>query len=101
MIFQLTPEQKKLFTKLKLAYKACEKANILFVNNYGTLEAYDKAIVESYEGDETDVENMVSSHDSSCLNTMETDVSWSDDEHFIVLTPKGMKLILRGDEDED
>ena len=35
-IFDLTPEQKKAFNRLKRAYNDCLKSGMYFINNYGS-----------------------------------------------------------------
>lgn len=92
----LTPEQAKLFNKLKAAYKACEKAGIYFVNNYGRIEAYDGALVDDYMDSESLSVNGVDvfSADDLRTNYSFTSVdSFADDDHFIRLTPKGLKAL--------
>lgn len=95
MNFELTVEQKKLFIKLKAAYKACEKAGILLVNDYGALEAYDKSIVAGYDDvqkyDESD-DDVVTSHESYTAHSFAIASQWADDKHLIKLTRKGLKL---------
>ena len=103
IILPLTPEQVKLFTKLKAAYKACEKAGIYFVNNYGHLQAYDKALVKEYSNSErfdTDDADVVSNHDAQPAHEMKIVNEWCDDEHLIKLTRKGVKYV-RGEEEDD
>lgn len=94
--FTLTPEQKNKFKKLKAAYKDCEKAGIRFVNMYGTLEAYDKSIVDGY-GDSSAYNksdsDVLSSYDCYCENDFKIPTEWTDDEHLIKLTPKGKELL--------
>jgi hypothetical protein len=98
--FDLTPEQKKLFNKLKATYKACKKAGIFFVNSYGTLEAYNSSVIEGYSDkskyNEID-DDVISSYDSCCSNTLKFVNEWTDDEHLLKLTPKGKKLLDTGD----
>ena len=92
----LNEKQKAAFKKLKAAYDACKKAGILFVNNYGTLEAYDSFIVSDYSNDDTydsADDDVISSHDSWCRNTFRIPNEWCDDEHLIKLTAKGKKQI--------
>lgn len=101
-ILPLNPEQQKLFKKLKAAYQACVKANILFVNDYGSLEPYDKALVKNYtaNSDESDG-SVVSSFKAGCLESLHIANEWSDDEHFFVLTKKGFKFITTESNDDD
>src|SRR6516164_6633544 len=92
----LKEKQKKAFLKLRAAYKACEKAGIFFVNNYGNLEAYDKSIVADYADDSTyteDDEDILSTSDFYCANTMNIANEWTDDKHLIKLTAKGVKQL--------
>lgn len=93
MNLELNPEQAKLFAKLKAAYKACEKAGIYFVNNYGTLQAYDKALVDEYAEDlnERD-EDVLQADDATTVHTFRIANEWCDDTHYIRLTKKGLKL---------
>ena len=96
----LKPEQVKLFNKLKAAYKACEKAGIKFVNVYGNIQAYDKALVDDFGNSGTgdmhpsqdDVFLASEFYTPYCFRSVD---SFADDEcdHYIRLTPKGMKLL--------
>jgi hypothetical protein len=92
----LSPEQIKAFNKLKSAYKACEKAGILFVNNYGSLEAYNSELVAEYADDSTlneDCEDVFPADEVRTSYSFKSPDSWADDRHLIQLTDKGMRLI--------
>lgn len=95
MNIDLTPEQKKAFSKLKAAYKACEKAGIYFANCYGSLQAYDSALVEDYNGENG--ENSVEADEYRSMYSFNIAGEWADDHHYLRLTPKGMKQIQDND----
>lgn len=97
MILSLSPIQRKEFLKLKRAYAACLKSGIYFVNNYGTLEAYDGSIVAEYSDSSSLSKTdpyVVSTHDAYCSDTMKIANELTDDEHLIKLTDKGVKQLL-------
>lgn len=93
----LTPEQAKLFNKLKNAYKACEKAGIKFVNVYGTIQAYDKALVDDFANKgavmNPDDDDVFPAEEIYTPYRFRSSDSFADDDHYIRLTPKGMKLL--------
>lgn len=95
----LTEKQKELFKNFEKAYKACLRAKINIVNNYGFIEAYNKEWVRQYTdgtlGKGTFIEeNSIETTNVSAeyyfhnhnLN------SWADDTHIIEFTEKGKKL---------
>ena len=95
--FDLTHEQKKAFNKLKSAYKACEKTGIFFVNNYGTLQGYDGSQIKGYADSNTysaKDNDVISNYDFDCLNTFRIANEWTDDEHLIKLTEKGVRELI-------
>lgn len=97
---KITAEQKKHFNKLKAAYKACEKAGIILVNNYGMLEAYDSKIVEGYADSSTydkNDEDVVSSDFYSSSDYINISNEWADDTHLIKLTAKGKRMLQNGE----
>jgi len=89
----LTPEQQKLFKKLKKAYSDCEKAGVFFVNNYGSLEGYNSEYVEGY----SDKENSHSLAYNQYINSFKIANEWTDDAHFLQLTEKGY-LVAKANE---
>ncbi len=95
-VFGLNKEQQKAFNRLVKAYKDCEKLKVMFVNNYGIMEAYNKEYIQQYTDrmmiDAENLEDAISSYDFMSSNTFKTDAGWADDEHLIVLTEKGKKL---------
>lgn len=101
MKITLNQEQAKAFKKLETAYNACKKAGILFVNVYGSLEAYDKALVDEY-GDDLSLnegeEYVFPAEELRSAYSFETPVSFADDRHMIRLTTKGMKALSKDEE---
>jgi len=96
--FDLTDAQKRKFTALKKAYEACKKEGIMFVNVYGTLQAYNSKMVSEYAdnssldiNDEDTFRANSRSEDTECLNYFNIVCEWTDDPHLIKLTPKGLK----------
>jgi len=94
----LSPEQVRLFNRLKNAYKACEKAGIYFVNNYGSLEAYPGDLVDDYTDSENGMfdKNAPDIFPADELRTnycFQTKDSFADDDHYIRLTRKGMEAL--------
>ncbi len=91
----LNKEQKRAFNKLVKTYKECERLGIKFVNCYGTMLAFDKEYVKDYTDrvliNEADKKHAISTYENTVVNTFKTDSGWADDEHLIVLTPKGFK----------
>lgn len=90
-IYDLTPEQTRVFNKLKKAFDDCEKANIYFTNNYGFLQAYDKTLVRGISDRESDLEFPI--EDTGGARGIIIANEWSDDKHFLGLTKKGRKLV--------
>lgn len=86
----LTPEQKKAFNRLKLAYKTCLKQGIYFSNNYGALTAWNGPLVNGYSDREDDLENPVEVPYNGNYFTIVNE--WADDSHFLDLTDKGVEL---------
>ena len=100
-ITDLSPEQQKAFNALKRDYKKCEKAGILFVNQYGAIAAYDSRLIRLFT-DETTVihvgipdEDVVELLDAPAADYIMSVDSWGDDqiEHRLILTEKGKKLL--------
>ena len=95
-IFDLNPKQKEAFKRLQKAYKDCEKLKVLFVNNYGTLEAYDSKYIANYVGDnerkDYDDKYLIETRGTPAFNYINSVDSWADDNHFIVMTEKGLNL---------
>lgn len=95
--FDLSDKQKVAFRLLEAAYKNCLKEGIVFVNSYGSLEAYNKKWVAEYADasslDEND-ENIIStsSNEFWCPNNFTIPYEWADDKHLIKLTPLGKKI---------
>lgn len=52
MLFDLEKEQQLAFNRLKKAYKDCERLKVLLVNQYGTIYAYNKKLIEDFGDDE-------------------------------------------------
>jgi hypothetical protein len=97
---ELTDAQQKAFNKFMKAYKECEKLNVLFVNNYGMIIGFDHKKVEKYTDPQTDnIDNdyvfSTYQHDVETIkNSFTTSLcSWADDEHVIVLTEYGKKIV--------
>ena len=95
-IFDLTPEQQKAFNRLRKAYADCQKAGILFINNYGSLMAVDRDIISGYGDSTFHAEGLseVSILDAGepSENCLKIANEWTDDEHFYGLTQKGHNL---------
>jgi len=96
-IFDLTEGQQRAFNRLKKAYKDCTKEGILFINNYGALQAVDKKIISGY-GDSTMTPKGIfelSTHEAgSTHNSISIANEWADDEHLYGLTELGLKIYL-------
>lgn len=98
-VCELTYEQKRAFSRLKRAYKACEDAGIFFANNYGNLMAFDSKLVAGYgddaisSGGEYEVRLVYGCPAESLKIANE----WADDTHTLGLTEKGKKLYLQED----
>lgn len=94
-IFDLTPEQQRAFNRLKKAYADCEKAGILFINNYGSLQAVDKKLICGYS-DSKVIHTGVAAVDiedaGEPRNRFDIASEWTDDRHFYELTELGDKL---------
>lgn len=96
--FDLTPEQQNAFNKLEKAYNECEKNGIYFVNNYGSLEAYNKRYIVGYVDDCPDSRRrykMTVSADrgtSGTSNSIKLPNEWCDDNHLFIMTEEGFKL---------
>jgi len=99
-IFDLTPNQQKAFNRLKKAYKDCQKEGVLFINNYGDLQAVDKKIICGY-GDSMMHANGVSEvsilEARTSPNSMKITNEWTDDEHFYGLTKLGHKIYFENE----
>ena len=93
-VLDLNPEQKKAFNKLKKAYKECEKLNILFVNEYGNICAYDKKYVKDFTDQINckNPDNAIETYGDKAINYIKSVDSWADDVHLIVLSDEGKKI---------
>lgn len=89
-VYDLNEKQQKLFDELKTLYKKCEKSGIFFVNNYGCLYGYDKAMIKGYSEamEFPEDETIVDSENGCCINSTD---SYADGTHYIHLTKKGIK----------
>ena len=78
----LTKEQESAVKSLGRAFKKCADAGVYFHNCYGTLLAYDGAVVEGVNDDEGELScnegETVEQHGYSID-------SWADDNHYIHL----------------
>lgn len=92
----LTPEQEKAFNKLKKAYKECEKKGIFFVNIYGSLSAFDSDLVQDYGDYIIRPEGVyeIELGGASYAEYLTIPDQFSDDNHILGLTKKGMDLYL-------
>lgn len=95
---ELTKEQRKAFNSLKRAYKNCIDAGIFFVNQYGSLTAFNGGHINGFG-----IEDNFFSDPSHAIPMLGTSVSqvsfqipheWCDDEgmHRIGLTELGYKI---------
>lgn len=99
-LFELNKEQQKAFNRLKRAYKDCEKLGVFFVNQYGTLTAYNSDLIQGFGDNEiTPSGHNVKLTDAYSkfygnLNTIETCAGMADDEnlHVLGLTDKGLEI---------
>lgn len=83
-LFELTPEQKKVFKRLNRAYNDCKKAGISFSNLYGDLTAYDSAKIRDI-GDESSGHNGIPyKHNSGYKISIPQE--WCDDDMFVYKT---------------
>lgn len=100
-VFDLTPEQKKIFNRLKKTYKDCIKAGIYMNNMYSSLQAYNSEYILEYGNNTTgfDESRTIAARDAHCPNTLTIPHEWCDDEseHRILLTKKGMDLLNKYD----
>ena len=48
MLLELNKKQQAAFNKLKRAYKECKKQNVLLVNKYGEIVAYNGELIEDF-----------------------------------------------------
>lgn len=99
-LFDLNKEQQKAFNRLKRAYKDCEKLGVLFVNQYGTLNAYNSDFIEGFGDDQI----APSGHNVKLIdayskfygnsNILRTCPGMADDEglHVLGLTDKGFEI---------
>lgn len=91
-IFDLTPDQKKAFNRLKKAYADCEKLGVYFINNYGALGAVDNKIICGYADSKTHAKGVseISVYDAGEVPaTLKIAQEWTDDEHYYGLTELG------------
>lgn len=79
-LFKLAPNQKKAFEKLKKAYKDCEKINIGFYNNYGTIGAFSKDKINDYS-DKGEIKDIGQNSE----NEFKSVDSWADDTHYFTI----------------
>ena len=99
-LLDLNKEQQRAFNRLKKANADCIRLNVLLVNEYGTMTAYDKDLVESHGDDEiiptghpvkyTDVKDRGFYN----INIFDTCPGMADDESFwyLGLTDKGLEI---------
>ena len=99
-LFDLNKEQQRAFNRLKKAYKDCEKLKVFFVNQYGTLNAYNGYLIDSFGDDEINPSGhnvkLTDAYEKFIgnTNTIETCSGMADDEgiHVLGLTNKGLKV---------
>jgi len=93
-IYQLTKEQQSAFNALKRAANKCEKLNIGFVNIYGTINAFDRELIERFDVDaKHEVDCGKYGYPSNTIDNLGGD-SYADDQllHSFKLTEKGRKI---------
>jgi len=93
-IYQLTKEQQSAFNELKRAANKCQKLKIGFVNLYGTITAFDTALIERFDVDANhEVDCGEYGYPSNSINNLGGD-SYADDQnlHSFKLTNKGRKV---------
>jgi len=97
-IFDLKPEQQKAFNRFKNAYKKCIDVDIFFVNNYGSLQAYDSNLICGYGDFRLHAKGVseISVLDAGeTLNEIKIPGEWSDDQHYFGLTDKGDEVYFK------
>lgn len=101
-IKELNPEQQKAFNRLKKALQDCKRSGIIFVNNYGDLNAYNGKYVRGMvDSNSTCGENEIPLSGYGAYNSVTIANEWADDEgdHVLQLTAAGMKIISNEDHD--
>jgi hypothetical protein len=81
-LFELTTDQGKAFDRLKKAVKECQKLNVFFYNNYGTLGAVDRAKIKDYndiKGDDGILDGVEAYNPNTIRIPADT---WADDPHY-------------------
>lgn len=78
---ELTNDQDNAIKSLERAFKKCKDAGIYFHNCYGTLRAYDGAVVENIDDDKDEFE----CSEGIDVETIYSLDSWADDLHYIHL----------------
>lgn len=99
-IFDLTKSQQKAFNQFEKAYKKCLEEGIYFVNNYGSLQAYDSKIICGYGDIHLEAKGVseVSNHDvGETSNEIIIPGEWADDQHYYGLTEKGHEIYFKKD----
>ena len=102
-VYDLNKKQKEAFNELKRAVAKCKKAKIMFVNNYGTIHAYDSALVNRFDVDtpEADINCEEYGYSNNYLphDSLGGD-SYADDQglHYIFLTEKGREIFKEDQE---
>lgn len=100
---ELKPKQKEAWKNLQKAFRECDKAGILIVNDYGSLIPLDKTLVIGM-GDSIGVYDTTNTvpYEGSAYSFVPKSrlVSWADDSHHLVLTEKGMNILNKEKQDE-
>lgn len=95
-VFDLDPEQQRVFNRLKKVMKDCEKTGILLVNRYGCLHGYDSKLIEcfGFEHDISSCEDHIRVNDLDGGDYVLSPDAFADDnnQHYFGLTKKGSKL---------
>lgn len=79
---ELTDAQKQAIKALERALRQCKKAGVYFHNCYGTLKAYDGAVVRVVDNDKGELD----CDEGQFVNSPYNLDSHADDRHYIHLT---------------
>ncbi len=78
-LFELEPDQRKAFLKLKKAYKDCEKLGVGFYNLYGSIGAFDTKKISHYNDTK---DGGIENNGQNWQNEFKSVDSWADDTHY-------------------
>lgn len=99
-LLDLNKEQQRAFNRVKKAYRDAEKLGVLWVNQYGTMTAYNKEYIVGHGDDQVkpfgnpvDYREVIDRHGGN-INVFETCAGMADDEvlWMLGLTDKGLDI---------